>query len=95
MSVSCDSVTAHGAATALNGESLDNYFWFIYILIILCLLNVSKIYYHRKVSYQLYAQHKVLLVSVAWDNILSAHGAATDLNGESLGNFFLGFYIFY
>ena len=52
-------------------------FWFLYILLILCLTNVSKKYYHDTGSDQLYAQQKVVLVSVAWDKILSSNGAAT------------------
>ena len=33
---------AHVVATALNGESLGNYFWFHSVLLILGLPNVSK-----------------------------------------------------
>ena len=35
------------------------------------------------------------MVCVAWENIVSEHGAATVLIRESFGNLFFGFYIFY
>ena len=45
-------------------NTLELLFWFLYILLILCLLNVSKKYYHDKGSDQWHAQHKIGLDSV-------------------------------
>ena len=91
-------VSPHGSATAQNGESLWNFSWFLCVLLILCLPNVSNKYHHDTGSYYLSAQHKVLLVGVAWKNVVSAHGVATALNRESLGNIFfvsLCYYYYY
>ena len=52
-------------------------FWFLFILLILCLPNVSKNIYHITGSDQFSAQKKGVLVSVAWENIVSSHKAAT------------------
>ena len=52
-------------------------FWFLYILLILCLTNVSKKYYHGTGSDQFDEQNKGGLVIFSWENIVSAHRAAT------------------
>ena len=46
-----------------------------YILLISCLPNVSKQFYHGTGGYQLSAQHRIGLVIVAWENIVSDHTA--------------------
>ena len=58
------------------GNLLTIYFWFLYILLILCLTSVSKKYYHGTVAYQLSEKHKVGLVIISCDNVVSDHGAA-------------------
>ena len=63
-------------------------FWFLFFLLILCLLNVSNKSYNGTVSDQLSAQHKGGLVSVDWKNVMLSHGAATALNEKFLGIFF-------
>ena len=40
--------------------------------------------YHDTGLYKLFSQQKGKLVIVTWENIVSTHGAATDLNGWSL-----------
>ena len=60
-----------------TGNNLAIYFWFLSILLILCLPNASNISYHVTGAYKYYSKHSVVLVSVAYDNILSYHGAAT------------------
>ena len=65
----------------------------LFLLLLLCLPNVKNKYYHGKVSDILSAQHKEVLASVSWENVVSAHVAATASNGESLGNCF-GFSLF-
>ena len=81
MSVAQNNImSAHGGATALNGESLGKCFLFISVLFLLFIPNVSKKYYHNTLSYQLSAQHKVGLVSVACENVVSYHGGATSIN---------------
>ena len=73
-------------------------FFYLFLLILLCLPNVSKKSYHVTVSDKLSAKHKRGLVSVVWDNVVSAHGAATALNWEYLGNYFcvsLYYYYYY
>ena len=59
------------------------------LLLVLCLPNVSNKYYHETGLYQLYVQHKVGLVRVAWENIVSTYRAAMDLRGKSLGKYVL------
>ena len=49
---------------------------FLCILLILCLPNVSNKYYHDTGADQFSAQHKGVLVSFSWVNVVSAHGAA-------------------
>ena len=53
-----------------TGNPLAITSWFLSILLVLCLTNVPKKYYHGTGSYQLSAQHKVGLLIVAWDNVL-------------------------
>ena len=78
LNFACQSVvSAHGSVTALNGEFFGKCSWFLSVLLILCLSNVSNKYYHITGSYQLSAQHKELLISVAWENGLSDHEANT------------------
>ena len=77
-------VSAHGKYTAENRESLGNCFSFSLFLLILCLPNISKKYYHVTGSDQFYVQHKGVLVSVAWGHIVSVHGDATSKNRKTL-----------
>ena len=56
---------------------LEICFGFSMFLLLLCIPNVSKQYYHDTGSDQLYAKHKGGMVSVAWDHGVSYHGAAT------------------
>ena len=85
-------VSAHGAAAAYNGKSLGNLF-LLYILLILCIPNLSNKSYHVTGADQLYAQHKGVMVSIYWYKVVLVPGSATAYNRESLGNLF--FYIFY
>ena len=62
---------------------LEICFCFSMFLIILCLLNVSNTYYHGIERDQFSKQHKGSLVGVDLENIMSAHGAAMALNGNS------------
>ena len=57
--------------------------------------DVSNKYYHGTGSYQLSAQHKEGLVSVSWENVISAHGEAMALNREYLGNLFFVYLCLY
>ena len=70
-------VSAHGSVTALNGEFFGKCSWFLSVLLILCLPNVSNKYYHDTRSHQFYAQHKGLIMSVSWQNIVSDCGTGT------------------
>ena len=47
-------------------------------LLILCLPNVSKKYYHGTGSDQFSEQHEVGLVRAVWDHVVSVHGSATE-----------------
>ena len=60
-----------------TGNTLAISVWLLCFLLILCLPNVSKKSYHDTVSDQFSAQQKGLLASVAWGNVVSAHGADT------------------
>ena len=62
---------------------LEIFSGFSMFLIILCLLNVSNTYYHGKERDQFSKQYKGGLVGVDLENIMSAHGAAMALNGNS------------
>ena len=55
-----------------TGNPLE-FFWFLSILLILCLPNVSKILYHGTGEDKLSAQHKIRTGKY---NIVSSHGAA-------------------
>ena len=57
-----------------TGNPLSFYSLFLSILLIWCITNVSKNPYHATGEGKLFAQQKVGLVSVAWENIASAHG---------------------
>ena len=82
-------VSAHGSATAQNGESLWKYSWFLCVLLILFPSSVSNKSHHDTGWDWFSAQHEGVLVGVAWENVVSYHGVATALNRESLGNLFL------
>ena len=58
-----------------TGNTLKIMFFSLFLLI-LFLPNVSNKYYHDILSDQLYEQHKRGMASVAWENIVSAHGEA-------------------
>ena len=59
------------------GISWKFIFCFLYILLILCVTHVSKKYYHGTGADKLFSQHKVGLVSVYWENVVSDHGVDT------------------
>ena len=61
--------------------------FFLPILLILCLPNVSKISIMAQENIKYLHNTKLVLVSVSWENIVSAHGAAKELIGGSLGMF--------
>ena len=46
-----------------------------YILLLLCIPNVPRKYYHRTGSDKLYAQHIGVMVIIALKNVLSTNGA--------------------
>ena len=56
------------------GNPSEVCFWFLYILLVLYLPNVPKKYYHGTGEDQLSAQYKGGMVSVAYENVVSAHG---------------------
>ena len=60
-----------------TGNPLEICFGLSMLLLLLCISNVSRQYYHDTGSDQLYAKHKGGMVSVAWDHGVSSHGAAT------------------
>ena len=65
-------MSAHVAATYQMREPLGNLS--LYILLVLYLPNVPKKYYHGTGEDQLSAQYKGGMVSVAYENVVSAHG---------------------
>ena len=56
-----------------TGNPLAILFLFLYVLLILCVPNVSKHSYHDTGSDQLSAQHKGVLVIVVWEHAVSDH----------------------
>ena len=73
-------VSDNGGATAYNRNPLAYFCGFSLLLLLLYLPNFSKYSYHEKVSYQLSAQHKVGLMSIFWEHVVSAYGAPTTYN---------------
>ena len=60
-----------------TGNSLEFSFVVSMLLLIFYVPTVTKYSYHEIGSVQLYTKHKGGLVSVVWDYVVSAHGAAT------------------
>ena len=71
------SITVYQLMEQLQHKMENSLAFFLSILLILCLTNVSNKFYHDTGEYQWYPKHKGGLVSVAWGNIVSSHGAAT------------------
>ena len=59
-----------------------------FLLLLFFLYNVINKYYYEKGSDQLSAQHKVILLNNAWENIVSSYESSTALNRKVLGFFF-------
>ena len=60
-----------------TGNPLAIIFVISLFLSILSVPNVTKYSYHETGSVQLNAQHKLVMVSSVWEQIVSPHGAAT------------------
>ena len=72
-----------------NTNYFPNYFvWVLSVFIIFFLYNVINKYYYEKGSDQWSAQHKVVLLNNAWENIVSSYESSTALNRKVLGFFF-------
>ena len=74
-------VSVRGAATDYNRGSLGNFVGLYLFLLILCLPNVSNKPYNETGSDKFSSQHKGVILSVSWENVLSSRGAATTYNG--------------